>query len=435
MAGGVRGRPVVFYPRIGSAVVVSLGCWVLAAMVARTSVDVVRAGEGGFAFIFGCVAIYFAGLGLYFPSLRLAIDAGGVVRYDTFFFSITFFPAEVREKRSDGSWVLRFEENFRKSDGVRTTVVCAKWGFVGEIASLLRSIRKEHVITLSPYLWGVERRPRLIAVLRLLRRKVRAGKYPSSTAPLAVLSSARSETLLAHSMRDAVRSVRGWWEAKTWWEIVEFLAEKTLAGILWVMEKLFRGLVFSLAVLLGWKEAERGYEALKPKPIVFRPTMESLVVFWVFFGFIAWLSMLTAIDSDDRLGRGIYAYFALVSGFCPVWLSSLRLRIRPDGRFVYETFLYSIVFLPTAVREKRKGSHWVLAFDPKAEDPQGRPSVVFRAKRWWVGKLVLWIRQEFVGNEIEFGSGIWNMAKESYMLEVFTALREGVKEGKQVRLW
>lgn len=53
------------------------------------------------------------------------------------FFSITFFPAEVREKRSDGSWVLRFEENFRKSDGVRTTYIRAKYGFVGEIASLL----------------------------------------------------------------------------------------------------------------------------------------------------------------------------------------------------------------------------------------------------------------------------------------------------------
>lgn len=232
-----------------------------------------------------------------------------------------------------------------------------------------------------------------------------------------------------------MRSVRGWWESKTWWEIVEFLAEKTLAGILWVMEKLFRGLVFSLTVLFGWEEAGRGYEALKPKPIVFRPTMAGLVVYWMFFGFIAWLSVLTAIDSDDRLGRGIYAYFALVFGFYPVWFSSLRLRIRPDGRFVYDTFFYSIMFLPTAVRERRKGSHWVLAFDPKAEDPQGRPSVVFRAKRWWAGKLILWVRQELVGNEIEFGSGIWNMDKEGYMLEVFTALREAVREGKQVKLW
>lgn len=185
MGGGARGRgaqggrawgrPVVFYPRVGSVLLVSLGCWVLAAMVVRTCVEVAQAGEGSFAFIFGCVAVYFVGLGLYFPSLRLAIGSDGVVRYDTFFFSITFWPREVKEKRSDGSWVLRFEENFRKSDGVRTTVVCAKWGFVGEIASLLRSLRKEHVITLSPYLWGVERRPELVAVLRLLRRKVRAG--------------------------------------------------------------------------------------------------------------------------------------------------------------------------------------------------------------------------------------------------------------------
>ncbi len=45
------------------------------------------------------------------------------------------------------------------------------------------------------------------------------------------------------------------------------------------------------------------------------------------------------------------------------------------------------------------------------------------------------VRQELVGNEIEFGSGIWNMDKEGYMLEVFTALREAVREGKQVKLW
>lgn len=45
MAGGVRGRrvrgrAVVFYPRVGSAVVVSPGCWVLAAMVVRIADDV-----------------------------------------------------------------------------------------------------------------------------------------------------------------------------------------------------------------------------------------------------------------------------------------------------------------------------------------------------------------------------------------------------------
>ena len=45
------------------------------------------------------------------------------------------------------------------------------------------------------------------------------------------------------------------------------------------------------------------------------------------------------------------------------------------------------------------------------------------------------VRQELVGNEIEFGSGIWNMDKEGYMREVFTALREAVREGKRVKLW
>ena len=48
---------------------------------------------------------------------------------------------------------------------------------------------------------------------------------------------------------------------------------------------------------------------------------------------------------------------------------------------------------------------------------------------------MLWIRQSFVGNEIEFEAGTWNLHNESYKLEVFTALRKAVEEGKQVKLW
>ena len=41
----------------------------------------------------------------------------------------------------------------------------------------------------------------------------------------------------------------------------------------------------------------------------------------------------------------------------------LRLTINLDGRFVYETLLYSIAFLPTHVWRKRKGREWVLTFN------------------------------------------------------------------------
>ena len=451
-AGGSRGSPVrkgprtrggrgvrVFYPRVLPLVSVSLGCWVLAGIAARTTVKVVYAGEGGFALLFGCVGLYVLGLGLYFPSLRLGIDPDGLVRYDTFFFSITFFPAEVRENRSDGAWVLRFEEDWNKTYGVWTSVMCPKWGHMGEIAWLLRTIRNERVITLTPFYWGIDKRPELGSALSAVRKVARNGNPRSLAARLHVLSQTVTEPPLTGWVRSAGRSVDAWWESRTWEDRFFGIAEKVVLGVVWVLGKVFQGLVWFLTLAFDWKEAERGYDfadgGMKPKPIVFRPMMEAVVAFWLCFGLFSSLCVWGAILAWGEPEAWIYAYFAVAFSLIPVWMSSLGLRIRTDGRFVYETFLYVIVFLPTEVRQQRGDREWVLAFDPEAVGPHGRPSVEFRAKRWWVGRVVLWGRQEFLGNEIEFSSGIWKIDKESYMLEVFTALRKAVKEGKQAALW
>ena len=166
--------------------------------------------------------------------------------------------------------------------------------------------------------------------------------------------------------------------------------------------------------------------------------MEGLVLYWLFFGFIAWMSVMSFLSvwpEGDEFGRLFYGLSSVVWFAIPMWHSSLRLRIRLDGRFVYKTLLYSITFLPTDVRESQKGREWGLGFDQKGVDPQGNPSVEFRTKRWWLGRAMLAMRQHFLGNEIKFDWGTWNLDKEGYMCEVFHALREAVREGKMVELW
>ena len=197
-------------------------------------------------------------------------------------------------------------------------------------------------------------------------------------------------------------------------------------------------LAYLVSLLIGWREVERGWDLLQPRPIVFRPSMAALVVFWLFFGFIEYVSVLaflSAWSEGNDVSRLTYGVFSVGWLAMPLWESSKRLAIRLDARFVYDTFLYSITFLPTHVREKRKGEEWVLVFNPKAVDAQGGPGVEFRPKWKWIGKAAIAVRKEFVENEIEFSSGIWNLEKESFMLAVFEKLRRAVKAGKQVKLW
>ena len=100
---------MVFYPRVWSVVVVSLGCWFLAVISVRTCFVLVRVGEGSLAVIGGAITVFFAGLSLYCLGLRLVVDLDGALRYDTFYFSITFWPVGVKQSRKDDSWILTFD--------------------------------------------------------------------------------------------------------------------------------------------------------------------------------------------------------------------------------------------------------------------------------------------------------------------------------------
>ena len=50
---------MVFYPRVWSVVVVSLGCWFLAVISVRTCFVLVRVGEGSLAVIGGAITVFF----------------------------------------------------------------------------------------------------------------------------------------------------------------------------------------------------------------------------------------------------------------------------------------------------------------------------------------------------------------------------------------
>ena len=422
---------MVFYPRVWSVVVVSLGCWILAVLLVDFCFVPVRVGEESLAVIGGAITVFFAGLGLYCLGLRLVVDLDGAVRYDTFYFFIVFWPVEVKQEAD--SWVLRFDRGTRRGGRIR-----AKHGHLGELAFLVRNILQPDEIAIDPYLWRTEERPELLAVLTELRKGVREGRPRSSAARLQVLSRITASTSVTGWIRGGVRSFRAWWASRTSLEVVEFHGEKALSGLEWVVRKSFEGMVWLVSLLIGWREVERGWDLLQPRPIVFRPSMAALVVFWLFFGYIEYVSVLaflSAWSEGNDVSRLTYGVFSVGWLAMPLWESSKRLAIRLDARFVYDTFLYSITFLPTHVRVKRKGEEWVLVFNPKAVDLQGGPSVEFRPKWKWIGKAAIAVRKEFVENEIEFSSGVWNLEKQSFMLAVFEKLRRAVKEGKQVKLW
>ena len=191
----------------------------------------------------GAITVFFAGLGLYCLGLRLVVDSDGAVRYDTFYFFIVFWPVGVKEKGF--SWVLRFDRGTRPGGRIR-----AKHGHVGEVAYLVRLIFRPDEIRINEFLWGLERRPEMVAVLGELERAVRAGRPRSSAARLQVLSRITASTSVTGWIRGVVRSFRGWWASRTSLKVVEYLGEKALSGLEWVVRKSFEGMVWLVSLLI-----------------------------------------------------------------------------------------------------------------------------------------------------------------------------------------
>ena len=114
----------------------------------------------------------------------------------------------------------------------------------------MRLIFRPDEIRINEFLWGLERRPEMVAVLGELERAVRAGRPRSSAARLQVLSRITASTSVTGWIRGVVRSFRGWWASRTSLEVVEYLGEKALSGLEWVVRKSFEGMVWLVSLLI-----------------------------------------------------------------------------------------------------------------------------------------------------------------------------------------